>query len=138
MAAFHLKIITPEKVIYDGEVEEVAISAPQGEIGILPHHINLITKIIPGELRITKADKTEILATGSGLAQMTDNNLSIMVDLVESLENINEKIVEEARQRAKEALEQKTSDEEVSIAEAVLEKALAQLRVKRRHHTKTI
>lgn len=136
MAQLHLKIVTPEKEIFNDQVDQVNAATPQGEIGILPHHTNLMTQIIPGELRIKQAGKTQVLATGSGLLQMTDNSLSIMTDLAEDVADIDEKMAEEAKLRAQKALDQALTDEEYAETMAILEKSLAQLKVKRRHRVR--
>lgn len=133
MAKLHLKIVTPERIIFDQEVEEVNVTTSQGEIGILPYHTNLMAKIIPGEIRIKGSGKEEILASGGGLLQITNNELKIITDSAENLADLDEKVIEEARIRAQEAMEQRVSDEEYALAAAALEKALAQLRVKRKH-----
>lgn len=133
MADLHLKIVTPEAQIRDEMVDQVNVTTPQGEIGILPHHADLISKIVPGELKIKKGNKTEYFATGEGFLQITQNTLTIMTDLAESVSSIDEKAVEQAKKRAEEALSQKLSDEEYAETLAILEKSLAQLKVKRRH-----
>lgn len=135
MSQLHLKIVTPEKEIFDGEVDMVTATTSDGEIGILPHHTNLMTTIIPGELRIKNGDKIIPMAMGSGLLQMVNNTLTITTDLAEKAEDINEKEVEDAKKRAQDALEQTLSDEEYASTLAILEKSLAQLKVKRRHHS---
>lgn len=133
MSQLHLKIVTPEKEIFDDEVEMVTVTTPDGEIGVLPHHVNLMTKIVPGELRIKTKEKVQVMATGAGLLQMANNNLVVATDLAEKAEDIDEKAMEEAKARAQAALEQTLSDEEYALALSSLEKALAQLKVKRRH-----
>ncbi|TSC66725.1 MAG: F-type H+-transporting ATPase subunit epsilon [Microgenomates group bacterium Gr01-1014_80] len=136
MAQLHLKIVTPEKIIIDEPVDMVTLTTSEGEIGVLPHHAALMAKLEPGELRIKNKGKTEILATGDGFIQCADNVLTILTDLAVSEEDIDEKKVEEARKRAESALEQKLSDEEYAETLAVLEKSLAQLRIKRRHRAR--
>ena len=133
MSQLHLKIVTPEKMIFDEEVNMVTLPSSEGQLGILPHHANLMAKLVPGELRIKKGDKTDILAVGGGFLQMADNTLTIMTDLATLEKDIDERAVEEAKKRAEQALEQKLSDEEYAETLAVLEKSLAQLRIKRRH-----
>ncbi len=133
MAQLHLKIVTPEKLIIDEEVDMVTLSSSEGELGILPHHTNLMAKLEPGELRIKNKGKTEVLATGDGFIQIANNTLTILTDLAENVADIDEKAVEEARKRAEQALEQKLSNEEYAETFAILEKSLAQLRIKRRH-----
>lgn len=133
MASFKLKIVTPEKEIFDEEVEMVTASTREGEVGILPNHVSLMAQLKPGELRIKQHGKEIIMAVGSGLLQVAGGTVTIATDLAESAENINEKEVEEAHERAKIALEQKLDNEEYVATTAALEKALAQLKVKHRH-----
>lgn len=128
-----LKIVTPEKLIYDSEVSGVNVSTELGQIGILPHHANLMAKLTPGELIIKKNGKTEVMAIGDGFLQVSQNTATVMTDLATYAVDIDEKAVEEARKRAEQALEQTLSDEEYAETLANLEKSLVQLRVKRRH-----
>lgn len=133
MNQLHLKIVTPEKLLIDEEVSQVNVSTEQGQIGILPNHTNLMAKLEPGELVIKKDGKVDTLAVGDGFLQASDNILTIMTDLATYAADIDERAVEEAKKRAEAALEQTLSDEEYAETLAVLEKSLAQLRIKRRH-----
>ena len=134
--SLHLRVVTPEKLLVDEEVSQVNVSTEQGEIGILPHHINLMAKLIPGELIIKKGVKTDSLAIGDGFIQVSNNTLTVMTDLATYEKDIDERAVEEAKKRAEQALEQTFSDEEYAETLANLEKSLAQLRVKRRHRVR--
>jgi len=136
MAELHLRIVTPEKLIFDEEVSQVNVSTEQGEIGILPHHANLMAKLEPGELVIKRNGKVESMAIGDGFLQVADNTLTIMTDLATLAQDIDERAVEEAKKRAEQALSQTLSDEEYAETLANLEKSLAQLRVKRRHRVR--
>ncbi len=136
MSQLHLKIVTPEKLIFDEEVNQVNVSTEDGQIGILPNHTNLMAKLEPGELVIKRGGKVETMAIGDGFLQMADNTLSIMTDLAVNEAQIDEKAVEEAKKRAEIALEQKLSDVEYAETLAVLEKSLAQLKIKRRHRVR--
>lgn len=136
MSQLHLKIVTPEKIIFDEEISEIIAETENGEIGILPEHINLMTQIKPGEIRIKQGNKEIAMATGPGLLQVAKNIVVITTDMAEKPEEIDEKLAEEVKKRAQEALAQKQSVEEVALAEASLEKALAQLKVKRRHRVR--
>ncbi len=129
----HLKIVTPEKLLFDEEVSQVNVSTEQGILGILPNHANLMAKLEPGELIIKKGGKTDSLAIGDGFLQVANNTLTIMTDLAVNETDIDERAVEEAKKRAEQALEQKLSDEEYAETFANLQKSLAQLRIKRRH-----
>lgn len=132
MADLNLKIVTPEEVVYEGEADQVNVSTTQGELGILPHHANLMAKLVPGELKIRKSGKTNFFAIGDGFLQIENNALTIMIDLAEGAEEIDERVVEAAKKRAEEALSQKLGSEEYAETLAALEKSLAQLKVKRR------
>lgn len=133
MAQLNLKIVTPEGSVTELLVDMVTLPSTMGEIGILPSHEALMAKIIPGELRIKNGNKLDLLAVGEGFAQVANNTLTVMADLAVEASNIDERAVEEARKRAEVALEQKLSGAEYAETLAVLEKSLAQLKVKRRH-----
>lgn len=133
MAELHLKIVTPEKLIFDDTVSQVNVSTEKGQIGILPNHANLMSKLEPGELVIKKGGKVDSLAIGDGFLQVSDNVLTVMTDLVTYAQDIDERAVEEAKKRAETALSQTLSSEEYAETLANLERSLAQLRVKRRH-----
>lgn len=134
MAKINLKILTPEETIFEGEVDEVLVETDKGQMGILPNHVDLICKLIPGELRIKQNGKNIVMASGAGMLEVGKNEVSILTDLAKEAGDINEKEVAEAHARAKAALEEKTlSDEEYADTLAVLERSLAMLKVKRRH-----
>lgn len=133
MSQLHLKVVTPEKLLVDEEVSQVNVSTEQGQLGILPHHANLMAKLSPGELIIKKSGKVELLAIGDGFIQVSQNTLTVMTDLATYAQDIDERAVEDAKKRAEQALEQTLSDEEYAETLANLEKSLAQLRIKRRH-----
>ena len=131
----HLQIITPEKIVFDDEVYQVTLPTTTGEITVLPNHIPLITSIEPGELVFKKSQKYTRMAAGFGFAQISAQNAKILVDLATPEEELEEKAIEEARKKAEEALKQKhlLSEEEYATAAANLQKALVQLKVKKRH-----
>ncbi len=133
MAQLHLKIVTPEKLLFDEEVSQVNVSTEQGILGILPNHANLMAKLEPGELIIKKGGKMDSMVIGDGFLQVANNALTVMTDLATYAADIDERAVEEAKKRAEQALSQTLSDEEYAETLANLEKSLAQLRIKRRH-----
>jgi len=132
----HLKIVTPEKLLFDEEVSQVNVSTDLGQLGILPNHASLMAKLTPGELIIKKGTKTDVLAIGDGFLQVSDNTLTVMTDLASFADDIDEKVVEEAKKRAEQALSQTLSSEEYAETLAALEKSLAQLKIKRRHRVR--
>lgn len=136
MAKIGLKIITPEKQVFDSEVDSLTIPSTDGEMGIFPGHVDLMAKIIPGELKIKNSNKTEILAVGAGFVQIKSGKVTILADLAKDVSDIDERAVEEAKKRAEKALEDKLSAEEYAETLAILERSLAQLKVKRRHRAR--
>ena len=128
-----LQILTPEKTAYSEFVEMVTLPALDGQIGVCPHHVSLMTQIVPGEIIARKDGRDQFLAVGEGLVEITGDHVSILTDMAIAAENIDAAKVEEARQRAEARLREKLSDEEVAAVNASLTRSLAQLRVKRRY-----
>ena len=129
-----LEIATPEAIVYSADVEMVTLPAVQGQIGILPQHVRLMTQMIPGEMIVHANGRDEFMAVGDGLVEVTNEKISIATNMAVATEKIDEAAAEEARQRAEARLREKLSSEEVASVNASLARALAQLRVKRRHH----
>src|SRR3989344_7494196 len=130
-----LEIVTPEKIAYSEEADQVTLPTALGEITVLPGHTPLVTQLLPGELVLKKGNQYSIMATGGGFAEITGKKVSVVTDLAQRPEEIDEKAAEDARERAEGALKEKgrLSEEEFAATAAVLQKALAQLRVKKRH-----
>jgi len=127
-----LQIVTPEGTVYSEDVEMVGLRALEGQIGILPHHIRLMTQMLPGEMMVRKDGRDQFLAVGEGLVEVTGDRVAIATDMAVAVETIDETKAEEARQRAEARLREKISDEEVASVNAALVHSLAQLKVKRR------
>ena len=127
-----LEIITPEATVYSEDVEMVTLPGVEGQIGILPQHVPLMTQMVPGEMIVRKNGQDRFLAVGEGLVEITGDHVAILTDLAIAAENIDEAKAEEARQRAAARLREKLSSEEVASVNAALARSLAQLRVKRR------
>lgn len=130
-----LEIVTPLGTIYSDDVDMVVLSGVEGRMGILPHHVRLMTPLLPGELIVRKDGREEVLAVGEGLVEITGKRVAVVTNMAVSVQDIDEVEAEEARQRAAARLREKLSSEEVASVNAVLVRSLAQLRVKRRHHS---
>jgi F-type H+-transporting ATPase subunit epsilon len=128
----NLQIVTPEGVAYSEDVELVGLRAVEGQLGILPNHIRLMTQMLPGEMLVRKEGQDKFLAVGEGLVEVTSDRVAILTDMAIAAENIDEAKAEEARQRAEARLHEKISAAEVASVNAALARSLAQLRVKRR------
>ncbi len=129
----HLQIITPEKIIYADEVSEVVAPAVDGEIAILPNHINLLTQIIPGELIIKKETSTESLAITGGFLEINNNKINILADYAIKAQDIEEAHALEAKKRAEKIMSEKTTEKDFKIAQGELIKAILELRISAKH-----
>jgi F-type H+-transporting ATPase subunit epsilon len=128
-----LEIVTPQATVYSEDVDMVTLPGVEGQMGILPQHVRLMTQLVPGEMIVRKDGQDRFLAVGEGLIEVTGDRVSIVTDMAIPAENIDEAKAEEARQRAAARLREKLSTEEVASVNASLVRSLAQLRVKRRH-----
>ena len=127
-----LEIVTPAAVTYSQDVHMVTLPAVGGQIGVYPHHVPLLTRIVPGEIIVSRNGQDEFLAVGAGLVEITGESVSIVTDMAIAAKDIDEAKAEEARQRAADRLRDKIGDEEVATVNAALARSLAQLKVKRR------
>jgi F-type H+-transporting ATPase subunit epsilon len=127
-----LEIVTPEAMVYSQDVDMVTLTSVEGQLGILPQHVPLMTQLVPGELIVRRGGHDEFLAVGEGLVEVTGKSVSILTDMAVAADKINEAMVEEARQRAEARLREKISAEEIASVNASLARSLAQLQVKRR------
>ena len=130
-----LEIVTPQATVYSEDVHMVTIPAVEGQMGIYPRHVRLITQIVPGEIIVNKDGTDGFLAVGEGVVEITGEHVAIVTDMAIPAENIDEAKAEEARVRAAARLREKISDEEVASVNASLARSLAQLHVRRRRRT---
>jgi F-type H+-transporting ATPase subunit epsilon len=130
----NLKIITPEKIAYQGEVDQITLPTTAGEITILANHIPLISAVKHGELIAKNNNEKISMAVWGGFVEVKKNNIIIMTDIAERVEEIDEKKAEEARKKAEELLKEKDRMSDVAFADAtaILEKSLARLKVVKR------
>jgi F-type H+-transporting ATPase subunit epsilon len=128
-----LEIVTPDATVYSEDVEMVTLPGMEGQMGIYPQHVRLMTQLVPGELIVQKDGHDSFLAVGEGLVEITNERVAIVTDMAVSAENIDEAKEEEARQRAAARLREKLSSQEVASVNAALARSLAQLSVRRRH-----
>jgi F-type H+-transporting ATPase subunit epsilon len=128
-----LEIVTPEGVTYSENVEMVTLPGSEGELGVYPNHVPLMTQVAAGEITARRNGRDEFLAVGDGFVEITGERVAILTDMAIKAENIDEAKVEEARRRAEARLGEKLNDEEAAMVNAALAHSLAQLKVKRRH-----
>ena len=133
MATLKLEIVTPEAKAYSEDVDMVTLPGVEGEMGVMPSHIPLLTQLVAGEVAVRKDGREIYLAVGDGFVEIAGDHVAIMTDMAIQAENIDEAKAEEARQRAEARLAEKLDDEEAALVSASLAHSLAQLKVKRRH-----
>ena len=134
MATLKLEIVTPEAKTYSEDVDMVTIPGSEGEMGIFPQHVPLLTQIVPGEVMVRKDGQEYFLAVGEGFVEITGERVAVLTDMAIRAENIDEAKAEEARARAEARLAEHLDEEETAMVTAALSHSLAQLKVKRRHH----
>ena len=131
--SFQLDIVTPEKTIFSDTVEDVYLPGSEGEMGVLDMHAALVSPLSPGELRYKKDGKIEQLAVGEGFVEVSDDKVSVLIDLAIGEDAIDEAQVEEAMKRAQEALAGENVDhDEMAALQAAIAKSEAMLKLKRK------
>lgn len=136
MDKIKFQIITPERVVFSEEVEQVSMMTAMGEITVLPHHLPLVTVLKPGELRYKKNGEEKIIAVSGGFAEVKpDNSLVILADTAEHAEEINLARAEEAKTRAEKLMREDRSKEDVDYVslQAAVERALTRLKVAQKY-----
>jgi F-type H+-transporting ATPase subunit epsilon len=133
MAKLRLEIVTPEAKKFSGDVDMVVLPGSEGELGILPMHVPLMTRLLPGEVRITQDGKQTELVVGMGFVEVSQTQVSILTDMAMSETEVDEKAAEEAVKRAEARVKEKDlNHEEVAEIEGAIARSLAQLKFKRR------
>ena len=105
----------------------------EGDMGIFPEHVPLMTQISSGEIGVFKNGEQQFLAVGEGFVEVTGEKVAVLTDMAVKESDIDEQAAEEARKRAESRLQEKLSDEELASVSAALAHSLAQLKVKRRN-----
>ena len=147
--SFQLDIVTPEKTIFSDTVEDVYLPGSEGEMGVLDMHAALVSPLSPGELRYKKDGKIEELAVGEGFVEVSDDKVSVLIDLAIGEDAIDEAQVEEAMKRAQELMHspfdgsimkraqealagENVDHDEMAALQAAIAKSEAMLKLKRK------
>jgi F-type H+-transporting ATPase subunit epsilon len=129
----HIEVITPERKVYEDDVDMVIAPGSEGYLGILPHHAPLLTALGPGEFRVKKGAAEEVLAVFGGFMDVRGDRVVVLTDAAEQAEEIDAQRAAEARESARRAIQAgglSAADE--ARARAALERALVRLRVSER------
>jgi F-type H+-transporting ATPase subunit epsilon len=134
-----LKIVTPERVLLEQDIDSVTVPTQTGEITILKNHIPLVSNLKPGELKFATGNDEQYFAVSGGFVEVRDTGeVIVLADTAEFGHEIDPDRAEKARQTAQQMMQENYHDEQASAdAVALLEKNLARLRVSRKHRTKT-
>lgn len=132
----HLKMHTPERTVYDADVEQITLPTLDGEITVLPHHIPLISVLRSGEMHVVKDGVDIPMVVAGGFVEVRpDSVVDILADSAERIEEIDLERAEAARIRAEEYIKTKKFETDVEYAalQAALERAMARIRVIKKH-----
>ena len=126
--AFSLKIITPDRVFYEGEAIMVELRTTEGQIGVLKNHIPLTSVIAPGIIRIKESDtEVKTAALISGFVEILQDSVTILAEVIEWPDEIDVNRAEEARVRAERRLAEKADTTNMKRAELALERSVARI-----------
>lgn len=138
MLTMQLDIVTAEGVTYSDQVSVVVAPGVEGELGILPNHTPLLTILQPGELRIVKDGEDDtLIALGGGFLEVMKNRVVILADTAERADDIDESRAEDAVNRAREQLDNRTADMDLERALASLRRSQTRLKVVRRRRERS-
>ncbi|MCR4990011.1 MAG: ATP synthase F1 subunit epsilon [Lachnospiraceae bacterium] len=126
---FKLRIITPERTFFEGDVSMVEFNTTEGEVGILKGHIPLTVVIAPGIITITDESGVREAALHAGFAEVLQDGVVIMAEIIEWPQEIDLDRAKEARDRAEERLRTKTPETDIARAETALQRAVARINV---------
>lgn len=130
MDTFGLKIIASDRVFYEGRCRKLILPAPDGELGILANHENMVIAVNVGDARMEIEEGSWVdVAVGRGFAEVVNNRVTVLVDTAERPEEIDVRRAEEAKERAEEQLRQKQSIQEYYRTQASLARAMNRLKV---------
>lgn len=129
MNTFFLKVISSDKVFYEGKCQNLTLPIEDGQFSVLAHHENMVVAVENGELHLKTPEGEWITAAVSqGFAEIINNRVSVLVNSAERPEEIDVKRAEEARQRAQERLRHKQSIQEYYLSQASLARAMTRLK----------
>src|SRR5262245_30912164 len=134
MPTLKLEIVTHKEQSSSEGVEMATQRRSEGQLGAYPNHVPRLTTLVPGELRVIKSGRETTMAIGEGFVEIKADAISVLTDMALESEKIDISAAEAAVERAKAAMKEDQTPEQVAAIQASLQKALAQLHVKRRRH----
>lgn len=140
MGRMKFKIATPERVVFESEVDQVTCPTQLGEVTILPNHIPLVATLVPGEMKVVENSSPLYLAVAGGFLEVRSHNeVVILADAAEHVEEIDLARAEEAREKARKLMSEQRHDATTfTEIQAMLERSLARIKVARRRKYKNV
>ncbi len=132
-----LEVITPERRVFEDEVDMVIVPGSEGMLGILPRHAPLFTGLGHGEMRVQKGGAEYTLAVFGGFMDVREGRVTVLTDAAEHAEEIDERRAQEARERARRELDAASSAADEQRARAALQRALIRIRVAERRRRRS-
>lgn len=132
------KIVTPERLVFEGAVDSVSLMTEMGEITVLPHHIPLVGLVRPGEVRIKHGAEESYLFTAGGYVQIRPGNeVVVLADASERVEEIDVARAEAAQERARKLIQEKQFKNNIEFAalQAALERSVIRIRLAQRRRS---
>lgn len=130
MKSYKLKIVTPEKIFFDGETEQITIRTTEGDIGILANHIKYVCNIIAGALKVKQeSGEYRIAALSEGILKVSENGVTILASTAEWADEIDLERAERAKAKAENILSDKSRIDDFDRAEIKLKRALTRISV---------
>jgi F-type H+-transporting ATPase subunit epsilon len=137
-STLQVDIVSAEKQLFSGTAEMVVAPTVNGEIGILPRHSQLITRLQPGEVRVTVPDQEQPISiyVSGGILEVQPNHVTVLSDTAVRAKDLDESAAMEARKRAEEALSNSQSEMDVAQAQALLAESIAQINLIKKRKAK--
>lgn len=129
MATFQLEVVTPDKTVVSADVDMVVCPGTEGEFGLLPHHVSLLSALKIGPLRYLQGDKEKTMFISGGFVDMNNNICSVLAETAEIAEDIDVARAQAAKERAERRLEEHREDLDELRAETALQRAIMRLRI---------
>lgn len=127
------QLITPDRVLYEGDAESVSLPTPDGEITVLPHHIPLISIVVPGSLVVRGGGEEHVFAVTRGVVEIDGRALRVLADTADRADELEEAAIEKAKKEAEKlARERQDNAEGFAEATAILDREIARLGAIRR------
>ncbi|MCL1986308.1 MAG: F0F1 ATP synthase subunit epsilon [Betaproteobacteria bacterium] len=127
--ALQLEVVTPDKQVASRMVEYVSAPGVEGEFGVLPNHVNLLSALAIGTLRFNEGGKSQNVFISGGFADVSDNKVTVLAESAELAEDIDQARAQAAKERAEKRLADRTEKVDILRAEAALHRAIIRLNI---------